>query len=196
MNTYPFTPLVILLVASLAGCAASEPSVTNVNPSAPVDDGGSIGSMTVGNTTARAIPVNIWFEETLLSVSGAACDPLTNPGVCEVHFAATDNVTGSWNGTVSYIGHSHYDPATPEYLYWVKEPFTFTGSIPGCGSGSMTFRVPGYFHIEQGGVRSVEPLHFVQGSTTTGFAGVVDVQVAGDGMFDTTFPLTGTIWCM
>ncbi|HLE96127.1 MAG TPA: hypothetical protein VI997_02050 [Candidatus Thermoplasmatota archaeon] len=50
--------------------------------------------------------------------------------------------------------------------------------------------------LDTGGLRTNESLRLTQGSTTTGFAGVVDADVYLDTHeYPRVAPIAGTVWC-
>ncbi len=207
MNT-PFACLVLLLfVLALAGCnapAASEPA----NTLAPFVGASQSADLATENATGqsqldpRAVGfVAVWEDSA--TGAGAICAP-TQVGVCEFYLRENVTLTGDWKGYAIGVVHGHYDPATPDHLYWVKN-LVFTGSIAGCGFGSVQLTVPGWFNADTGGVgvHANETIRRVPGSATDGLSTVVDLVAYGDGYIGpemamlggVILPIKGTVWC-
>jgi hypothetical protein len=64
--------------------------------------------------------------------------PLT--GLCHGTGAGNATITGSWQGTTTYV---YGFVTTPANLTHITILETFTGTITGCGTGTMTYRLTG-----------------------------------------------------
>ena len=149
--------------------------------------------------------------DALFDTDGAAagdwysCTP-TNPKPCSFDAHQYWAVHGQWNGIVDDHPYS-IDVALDGSLDADIER-VFTGSIAGCGSGTVTF--VGHGHVgnlpsttNPGTFRGHEEWMIAPGSTTTGFAGLAAANVTAD--YDLTYApyegyarggaMSGKLWC-
>ncbi|MCA1813762.1 MAG: DUF3224 domain-containing protein [Halobacteriales archaeon] len=130
------------------------------------------------------------------------CDQARPEQCGEVYGTETVDISGPWNGTIIDHVHFHYLPDGSATYVALR---TFIGSIAGCGSGTLQLlgqgttdaepdpAVPGYTDIH-------DLMTLAPGSTTTGFAGLVDLGSTLEGVINmATFAghgqLEGTAWC-
>lgn len=153
---------------------------------------------------ARAIPLQAAiFAPGALYPDAAACGP-GQPGGCEAHLTLLVQLDGPMAGNFLDVFHFH---GNPDQTITAVAERTFTVAIDGCGSGTFALHLdgtteplepstahPGFLHLQ-------EPrMTFVPGSTTTGFAGLVDVDLVGEGVvtgngYFPTGTVAGTVWC-
>jgi hypothetical protein len=152
--------------------------------------------------------VGTGFTPGALATDQQNCDPvdLTNPlASCELYAHELLFPTGgTFNGTFLDVGHYHYNTDT-EGSADVQGFQVFTGSVAGCGSGTMTFAYHGHFTsspdpANAGNLHGYDNLTLVPGSTTLGLKGLVDAQVLETGdinpvTYAAAGVITGTIWC-
>lgn len=67
-------------------------------------------------------------------------DYIPATGLCHGTGAGNAVITGSWQGTSTYVYGFATTPANLSYLTVVE---TFTGTVTGCGTGTMTYRIAG-----------------------------------------------------
>lgn len=147
------------------------------------------------------MPIDTWGEETLVPVVPPHCDP-ADPGVCDFEFAGSVRFTsGTFSGEGPQVAHHRWDPATNSL--WVKRVIAFTGTLGGCGSGSVTLVAEGHFAPDlDGGVRLQANVIAAPGSASSGLAGLLDLQGVIDQPPTPAFDhqpfahVTGTMWCL
>ncbi len=153
-----------------------------------------------------AVPIEVnakFTTDGILLPHSVACNPPTSPQECELYETQYVDYTGTMNGTLTDPAHAHSNgDGTLEAD--VLRPFT--GSIAGCGSGTLVLHLKGTTGKLEPNLSAPGTLHLVEpkmtlfpGSTTAGFAGVVDANLTND--FIITGPasgygtISGTIWC-
>lgn len=192
------------MIVAFSGCATplaahGAPPGTHVG-NLP-EDAGEVQSQqqspnaTEGKHALRALPVKAMYFDYQTTAAGVGC---AQPPFGCLHMSGSVNFTGGMRGQAAYIVHDlPPDPATPQrFLHYIKNPFTFTGSIDGCGSGSLGFTVVGFFALDNQGLQVNETLQYVPGSATTGFAGLAAAVLTIDTHdYPNPVPITGTVWC-
>ncbi len=203
MTTHGRVLLTLLLGAGLSGCTA--PDSAAGDPVSSGDDGAPLVDWSANNGTAlshngtRELAANFHFDtHIVVNPNPTSCDP-AKPWVCDVYYSGTSNFTGALIGTAQVYGHGHYDQANERV--WAHEVYSFSGFVPGCGSGAATIDVLGYGKLEPNpaGVLHIHAVAaLVPGSTTTGLAGLVDLQGTADFRLNGQFgagDVTATMWC-
>jgi len=188
--------LVILMMT--AGCTSGGPKVEGGGPPA-VDPSASTSAS--ADQPVRVIKATAVWSETVTG-GGPSCSA-ANPRVCREHITSTINFTGGLHGqATAVIRGADSPPGHPTWIAFRKNPFVFTGSVPGCGSGSMAFVVDGWFYDKTSGDAGEwtnETIKSVPGSTTTGLAGLVDATFYMDAKLGPNgfenLPIAGTIRC-
>ncbi len=176
-----------------AGCLGTE--AATINEVAAIQAPSPAASPAL-HDPIRAVSIHAFWDEAFTG-AGASCGA-SKPALCEPYLTDSANFTGGLEGQA--LGAIRGAPGPgPDYIGFEKNPFVFTGSIPGCGSGSLAFIVKGWFHPDEAGIRTYETISLVRGSTTTGLAGVVDVELVMDAHVGpdgfSKVPFGGTIWC-
>ncbi|MFO1532152.1 MAG: hypothetical protein ABR562_00400 [Thermoplasmatota archaeon] len=142
------------------------------------------------------------YSPGILTYDQVDCAHRTSEQQCEVYFTEIVNMTGDVAGVDTDTGHGHFhNDGTAEF--WADE--TFSGTIKGCGSGTLTFREYGAEGntpdpMQQGSLPANGTWRLLPGSQTTGFAGVVDARLDLRGTLnpftgEAKVKYTGTVWC-
>lgn len=146
MSTRHLSRLAILLIAAAAatsiGCSSDRPaSAAAVQSSAAAS---SPASSTTTTASTNTVSVKAHWENPPDSFSlTAPCtdtDYIPKTGLCHGTGAGEATVTGSWQGTTVY---EYGFATTPANLTYVTVTETFEGTIPGCGTGAMSYRIGG-----------------------------------------------------
>lgn len=128
------------------------------------------------------------------------CDPATPKECATYHYTGTMYFAGTWNGTAPYVGYIFYNETTARTDF-VDQPIMFTGTMAGCGTGSIHLSAIGYtdnvpttegFHLH-GNLRDLA------GTASVGMGHVVDIDFPFDAFLGASgfnFHLTGTMLCM
>ncbi|HLE47819.1 MAG TPA: hypothetical protein VI818_05930 [Candidatus Thermoplasmatota archaeon] len=197
MKQVSFAASLLLTGVVLAGCVGdSQPSAPErlartvvlaapahtLGPSEAAPEGGP-GR---GLGPARAVPVKAWYDDGGAGIGLMAGKPFVTGLV---------NFTGTVKGDAAWVGKI-YPPTSDHLLDFAKDPMDFTGSIPGCGSGSMTMIGHGFFRLDARGLNTNLTLKLVPGTQSVGLAGIVAVHMTMDTYeWPAKVPVTGTIWC-
>ena len=188
MQAFPFVASLLLTSALLAGCLApAEPDA--ISPDAGA---GTSPAVAVGGGL-RAIPITGFYRDYVTGV-GASCHEVSD---CDVVIPVGIDFTGTIAGKATGVTQAYthgFDAAKRSWRWW-KSPIAFTGTIDGCGSGSLNFFIDGDFRADASAAN--ESGRLVHGSQTTGFADLVDVYWAfAEGPKDSLpIPIVGTAWC-
>jgi len=211
----PVSLVLSLLLSApvLAGCLGAGAPPAVVGPAAdasssggsavvPTDDLTSLPSGAAPRPHAaapgelRAIPITGIYSD-YPTGAGASC---SSPSTCGAVMPFGIHFTGTMAGEAMGIAHAgadSLDPAAPTHVSFTKDPVLFTGSIEGCGSGSLSFVIRGWGTADTGGLYLNETGQFVPGSASEGFAGVADVfwAVKDHNSYPRPTAIEGTAWC-
>jgi len=192
MNQKALLPIILLTVAAFSGCFSGQAATGKDSPA--VDPLVAAEKATADLGPIFAIPVNALYHD---SGTGASSGAWGGAPTDKNRFYETGivNFTGSIKGDATFV-MKNADPQTG-HVYDGTKTWAFTGSIPGCGSGSLGFAGPGFGKMEGEHVRVNVTMRLVPGTQSTGLANVVDALLFADGL--DTFPLpiktTGSVWC-
>jgi hypothetical protein len=124
------------------------------------------------------------------------------PGPTDVPESGTSVLTGTFEGTGRFCGHTT-GWVGPDGRVPFIETDTFTGTVHGCGRGTVRYRVEGYLSVlpdaSRGGLPSEEEWRIVPGSGTGGLRGLTlggghdSGQINPDSSIDTDF--AGKVTC-
>lgn len=167
--------------------------------------------------TAAAMPAAADRPTRVIKVTGslhAVSDAIPDVALCnaeggvyavgptDVPESGTSTITGTFHGTGRFCGHVVPGIGPGGSLPFV-ETDTFTGTVRGCGTGTVTYHVAGFvgtrFDAARRGLPTEEDWQIARGSGVGGLAGLRSGgghdsgQINPDSSIDTDF--TGTVSC-
>ncbi len=124
-------------------------------------------------------------------------------GATDVPESGTSTITGTFAGTGRFCGHTTAGVGPGGSLPFV-ETDVFTGTVHGCGTGTLIYHVRGYvgshFSTARNGLPTEEDWRIAAGSGTTGLRGLTSGgghdsgEIHPDTSIDTSF--TGSVRCV
>ncbi len=197
MNQLVRGPGMLFVMLILAGCAGAGSNPSQTVAPAVLGPGDAPGPAQTAQAPVTGplltVPVSGTFtSDGFMPPDQVICFDPSNPiaprpGACEAYFTMFLNMSGTLTGRITDIFHFH---ALENGSIDAEGTRVFTGAVDRCGSGTMSLRLdgiapadpnpemPGYTHIK-------EPMQtLLQGSTTTGLAGVIDARIRFE--FNTT----------
>ena len=104
----------------------------------------SPSSTTTTASPAGAVPVDAHWENPpdgfALTLPCTDTSYIPTTGLCHGTGSGAATLTGTWQGTAVY---TYGFATTPENLTYFTAMETFTGTVTGCGTGAMSYRLAG-----------------------------------------------------
>ena len=119
---------------------------------------GQVGTALASNSSGRKL--HAAYEQQPATVGAPVCSP---PASCVIPFSLLGVSTGDFAGTMAQAGAASI---LPDGSLYANSTLVFTGTVTGCGTGSITVRSTG---LNRGGVTSGS-IEIIEGSGTGGLA--------------------------